>query len=283
MCTDARQEDSFNSLLISTSQNAARFPSIMEGRVSNNTASTFTSQQSERISYYTTNNVSSSMSMTEGESSGQQYPSSNNSDNYFTEGYRLADIGYGREYTLSHNPCSDSIPSNFPRTSIDSMNCRTPTGTSFLERQLSVDGEPNVSHSPLMSEEQMLLSRDNSHYRDTELYLPSPPILQRSPDMFEQNIPYTCSDEKLRTDSIAHRAARPSTFKYPNYESLQSRKDSYFDWPANRRSLHPYDLSECGLFFTRKFIIIHLFRMFIFYISINYKDEFLKVCPLFFY
>ncbi|CAG2240685.1 unnamed protein product [Mytilus edulis] len=98
----------------------------------------------------------------------------------------------------------------------------------------------------------MLLSRDYSHYQDTVSYLPSPPILQRSrlPDMFEQNIPNTCPDEKLSTDSIAHRAARPSPLKYPNYESLQSRKDSYFDWPANRSSLHPYDLSECGLFFT---------------------------------
>ncbi|OPL33839.1 hypothetical protein AM593_05311, partial [Mytilus galloprovincialis] len=254
MCTDARHEDSFNSLLVSTSQNASRFPSNKQGSTSNSFTSTCPSQKSERISPNMTNHVSSSMSMTEGQSNGQQYPISNISDNYFTEGARLADIGYGREHTLSRNPCSNSISSNFPRLSIGSMNDRTPTRTSCVERQLSVDGEPNFSHNfnPLMSEEQMLLSRDYSHYQDTVSYLPSPPILQRSrlPDMFEQNIPNTCPDEKLSTDSIAHRAARPSPLKYPNYESLQSRKDSYFDWPANRSSLHPYDLSECGLFFT---------------------------------
>ncbi|CAC5395565.1 BIRC7_8 [Mytilus coruscus] len=134
------------------------------------------------------------------------------------------------------------------------MNGRAPTRTSFLERQLSMDGEPNFSHDfnhlSLMSEEQMLLSRDNNQHQVTDLSLPSQPILQRLPDTFDQNIPYTSSDEKLSTDSTAHRPARPSQLKYPNYESLQSRKDSYFDWPAYRSFLHPYDLSECGLFFT---------------------------------
>ncbi|CAC5378826.1 BIRC2_3 [Mytilus coruscus] len=254
MCTDARHEDSFNSLLITTSQNAARFPSNMQGSTSNNTASTFLSQQSERISKNMTHNVLSSMSLTEIQSNIQQYPSSNNSNNYFTEGYRLANSGYGREHTLSCNPCSDTISSNWPRSSIGSMNCRTPTRTSFLERQLSMDGEPNTNHNlnhlSLMPEEQRLLSIDTNEHQDTELYLPSPPILQRLPDTFDQNVPYTCSDEKISTGSTSHRPTRPSSLKYPNYESSQSRKDSYFDWPANRSSLHPYDLSECGLFFT---------------------------------
>ncbi|XP_052087302.1 uncharacterized protein LOC127724405 isoform X2 [Mytilus californianus] len=250
MCTDAGHEDSFDSLLISTSHNAAQFPSNMQGSTSSNIASAFLSQQSERIFSNMTNHVSSSMSMTEGQSTGQQYPSSNNSVHYFAEGYRLSDSDYGREHTLSRNPCSYYILSNWPRSSISSMNGRTP----FSERQLSMDGEPNFSHDfnhlSLMSEEQMLLSRDNNQPQDTDLSLPSQQILQRLPDTFDQNIPYTSYDEALSTDSTAHRPARPSQLKYPNYESLQSRKDSYFDWPAYRSFLHPYDLSECGLFFT---------------------------------
>ncbi|XP_076076501.1 putative inhibitor of apoptosis isoform X5 [Mytilus galloprovincialis] len=254
MCTDARHEDSFNSLLISTSQNASRFTSNIEGSVSNNFASTSPSQQSERISPSMTNHVSSSKSVMGGQSGDHQYPSSSSSVNYFADGYRLSDSGYGRQHTLSCNPCSDSISSNLPRSSIGSTNGRIPIRTPFLERQLSIDGAPNFSNNfnnlSLMSDDQRQLSRDNGHYQDTELYLPSPPVLQRLPDTIEQNIPYTWSDEKLSTDSIAHRVARPSPLKYQNYESLQSRKDSYFDWPTNRSSLHPYDLSECGLFFT---------------------------------
>ncbi|VDH90557.1 Hypothetical predicted protein [Mytilus galloprovincialis] len=254
MCTDARHEDSFNSLLISTSQNASRFTSNIKGSVSNNFASTSPSQQSEIISASMTNHVSSSKSVMGGQSGDHQYPSSSNSVSYFADGYRLSDSGYGRQHTLSCNPCSDSISSNLPRSSIGSTNGRIPIRTPFLERQLSIDCAPNFSSNfnnlSLMSDDQRQLSRDNSNYQDTELYLPSPPILQRLPDTFEQNIPYTCSDEKLSTDSITHRTTRPSQLKYPNYESLQSRKDSYFDWPANRSSLHPYDLSECGLFFT---------------------------------
>ncbi|XP_071135428.1 uncharacterized protein [Mytilus edulis] len=248
-CTDLRHEDSFNSLLIATSKNA-RFPSSMEGRVSNNCASTNFSQQSKRSISNMTNHVSSSNSVMGGQSGDHQFPSSNGSVNYFADGYRLSDSGHGRQHTLSCNPCSDFISSNMPRLSIGSMNGRTQTRTSFLDRQLSVDGEQNLTHNPLITKEQILLSTENSHYQDTELYLPSPPILQTLTDRFEQNISYTCSDEKLSADSIAHRATRPSPLKYPNYESLQSRKDSYFDWPEKRSSLHPYDLSECGLFFT---------------------------------
>ncbi|CAC5368217.1 unnamed protein product [Mytilus coruscus] len=137
------------------------------------------------------------------------------------------------------------------------MKDRTPARTSFLERQLSMDGEPNFSddfnHLSLISEEKMLLSRDNNHHQVTDLSLPSQPILQRLPDTFDQNIPYNSSDEKLSTDSTAHRPARPSQLKYPNYETLQGRKDSYFDWPAYRSFLHPYDLSVCGLFFNSIF------------------------------
>ncbi|CAC5395566.1 XIAP [Mytilus coruscus] len=79
MCTDARHDDSLISLLISTSQNAAQFQSNMQGSIFNNTASTFPSQQSERISPNVTNHMSSSMSMMESQSRGQQYPDSNSS------------------------------------------------------------------------------------------------------------------------------------------------------------------------------------------------------------
>ncbi|CAC5378828.1 BIRC7_8 [Mytilus coruscus] len=253
LCTDARHEDSFNSLLISTSQNAARFTANMQGSISNNFASAFPSQQSERISSNMTNHVSSSMSMMESQSRGQQYPGSNSSLNYFVEGYGLSDRGYRSGHTLSNNHCLDS-GLNLHLSSISTMDARRHTSTFFRERQLSVDGEPNVSHNfnhlSLVSDEQMLLASDNNHQQDAEFNLPAQPLLYRLPNISEQNIPYTSSDEKLSTGLTSLPPATPSPLKYPNYESLQSRKDSYFDWPANRSSLHPYDLSECGLFFT---------------------------------
>jgi hypothetical protein len=58
--------------------------------------------------------------------------------------------------------------------------------------------------------------------------------------------------------------------KYPEYVLIERRRASFKNWPENLNFLHPLDLSECGFFYSSKFIkyILILERIFR---SYNYK------------
>ncbi|VDI12464.1 Hypothetical predicted protein [Mytilus galloprovincialis] len=155
-------------------------------------------------------------------------------------------VGYSgnvvrREYDVYNNQNSESQGTGTHESSL--MNGRQmfpPTNT----REISVDGNTNITDSlnflSLESEEQMpYFSGITENPRNTV------PSVSHQP-MITQNGSLKSNQEQL-TFKYDGRLLK---IKYPNYEPLQKRRDSYFDWPINRDFLHPYDLAECGFFFT---------------------------------
>ncbi|VDI12465.1 Hypothetical predicted protein [Mytilus galloprovincialis] len=158
-------------------------------------------------------------------------------------------VGYSgnvvrREYDVYNNQNSESQGTGTHESSL--MNGRQmfpPTNT----REISVDGNTNITDSlnflSLESEEQMpYFSGITENPRNTV------PSVSHQP-MITQNGSLKSNQEQL-TFKYDGRLLK---IKYPNYEPLQKRRDSYFDWPINRDFLHPYDLAECGFFFTREY------------------------------
>ncbi|XP_063404303.1 uncharacterized protein LOC134687776 [Mytilus trossulus] len=165
---------------------------------------------------------------------------------YISEKYGLSrGKGYSdnvirREYGVSNNQNSESQGTG-THESITNGSQMFPAP---YTREISVDGYTNITDSfnilSLESGEQMpYLSSVTQNPRNN---LPS---VSHQP-MITQNGSLKSNQEQL-TFKYDGRLMKT---KYPNYEPLQKRRDSYFDWPANRDFLHPYDLAECGFFFT---------------------------------
>ncbi|XP_052087307.1 uncharacterized protein LOC127724406 [Mytilus californianus] len=166
---------------------------------------------------------------------------------YISEKYGLSrGIGYSdnavrREFGVSINQNSESQGTGTHESSL--MNGRQMFPPTYT-REISVDGNTNITDSlnllSLESEEQMpYFSGITQNPRN---HLPS---LSHQP-MTKQNESLGSNPEQLTFKYDG----RLMKMKYPNYELLQKRRDSFFDWPANRDFLHPYDLAECGFFFT---------------------------------
>ncbi|XP_076076498.1 inhibitor of apoptosis protein-like isoform X2 [Mytilus galloprovincialis] len=166
---------------------------------------------------------------------------------YISEKYGLSrGVGYSdnvvrREYDVYNNQNSESQGTGTHESSL--MNGRQmfpPTNT----REISVDGNTNITDSlnflSLESEEEM-------------------PYFSGITENPRNNVPSVSHQPMIKQNGLLEGNQEQLTFKYdgrlvkmkyPNYEPLQKRRDSYFDWPANRDFLHPYDLAECGFFFT---------------------------------
>ncbi|CAG2198696.1 unnamed protein product [Mytilus edulis] len=166
---------------------------------------------------------------------------------YISEKYGLSGgVGYSdnvvrREYNISNNQNSDSQGTEAHESSV--MNGRQMFQPTYM-REISVDGNTNITDSlnllSLESTEQMPYSSGITQNPRNNV-----PSVSHQP-MIKQNELLESNQEQL-TFKYDGRLVK---MKYPNYEPLQKRRDSYFDWPANRNFLHPYDLAECGFFFT---------------------------------
>ena len=149
-----------------------------------------------------------------------------------------SDSGYESELSLS-NPLlgNGSRTSQFPSQEQSFGQCtnndRTENRTRY-QRELSMDGNidftDNIERLSLITEEPQAYSfRGLDHARQDHGNF----------QVSNESNPFPNSHRSLKK-------------KYPEYESLQKRRESFRNWPANKNFLHVYDLAQCGFFFTSK-------------------------------
>ena len=243
ICTDDGNDETLNNNLVSSSHNSVRNSrSTSECQLydtSDKTSPPSLILQSHNMSVSTTDLASFASHMEHderyGSTSSQSY--SNTRSSHFTRS-TSSDSGFGSELSLS-NPLlgNGNRASQFPSREQPFGQCtnneRTENRTRY-QRQLSMDGNINVTDNierlSLITEEPQAYSfRGLDHARQDH------GNFQGS----NKSNPFPNSPGSLKK-------------KYPEYESLQKRRESFKDWPANKNFLHVYDLAQCGFFFTSK-------------------------------
>ncbi|XP_052106360.1 uncharacterized protein LOC127738903 isoform X2 [Mytilus californianus] len=84
----------------------------------------------------------------------------------------------------------------------------------------------------------------NSESSNTDNY---PPTSQPSTSIISP----TFTESQLQVLEDQEPSLGNDEVRFPDYKNLETRKASFKNWPANRTFLSPFDLAECGFFYTQ--------------------------------
>lgn len=243
ICTDDGNNETLNNNLLSSSHNSARNSrSTSECQLydtSNKTSPPSLTLQSHNRSVSTTDLASFASHRKQEERYGRTLSQSNdNHESSHMTRPSSSDSGFGSELSLSHpllgnGSRTSQFPSQEQLLGQSTNNDRTENRTR-CQRQLSMDGNINFTDN---LERLSLITEEPQAYSF------------RGFDHARQDHGNFQVSNKSNLFPNSHGSLKK---KYPVYESLQRRRDSFKNWPANKDFLHVYDLAQCGFFFTSK-------------------------------